>query len=178
MNPNFIDPETFYPVNLFVIVLVDDRHNVIGGLIKQDTGGNYNHIGTIHKPMTIDSQDMFFHERPLQDYMTSENMLKFWIIKNLKNYEWAILNNAIEQDLRKPFWQRFYNYLGIVGQALRLPWISFPGTYFCSQRVSKYLRLTPRIASILPENVSPVFDDTFFINHSDLFTCLGYWWSD
>ena len=177
-NQVFVDPSLFNPINLFVIMLVDGRQSIPAWAIKWDTGGNYNHTATIRKAGLVDSQDMFFHEVSLNKYMVSGNMLKFWVIKDLTIDEWNIINTAIQNDINLPPWKRFYNYLGIVGQFLRLPWISFPGTYFCSERVSKYLRLIPRLDSILPENVSPAFDDTVFVNHPELMICLGYWWQD
>jgi len=176
-NPQFVDPASFNPIDLFNIVLVNSE-NIIGDGIKLDTGANYGHVMTQRSIATLDSQDMVFHTVPLKNYMINSNRLKFWKINNLTEEEWQILNKAVEADLALPWYKRFYNYLGIVGQFTRLTWISFPGLCFCSQRVAKYLRLLPRFAAVLPENVSPGFEDAFFTAHPELMTCAGYWWQD
>lgn len=178
-NPTYVDPSKFNPINLFKVVLNDDRQGLVGWVIKDDTASNYAHSMTLRKIGIVDSQEMFFSERPLSAYQKPSNMLKFWSIKNLTSDEWNILDTAIRNDLNKPFWQRFYNYLGVLGQATPWTrWISFPGTYFCSQRTDSYLRLLPRFAAVLPVNVSPGYEDTFFTAHPELMVCDGYCWQD
>lgn len=177
-NPIFVDPSTFNPIDLFNIVLVNNSQDFISWGIKGDTGANYNHAMIQRTVASVDSQETLFQNVPIKNYMIKSNMLKFWQINNLTETEWQILNKAVLADLALPWWKRFYNYLGIFGQFSRLTWISCPGTFFCSQRVAKYLRLLPRFASVLPENVSPGFEDTFFIAHPELMTCIGYYWED
>lgn len=178
MAPQYVDPASFNPIDLFNIVLVDNSQDFISWGIKDDTASNYNHAMTQRSVAMVDSQDMFYHSVPLKKYLIPANKLKFWQIKDLTEDEWQLLNKVVLADLNAPLWQRFYNYLGIVGQAVKLPWISFPGLRFCSQRVAIQMRNIPRIAAVLPENVSPGFEDAFFTSHPELFTCAGYWWSD
>lgn len=177
-NKVFIDPSTFSPVNLLYIILVDDLRGGIGWVIKDDTSGNYCHAALQRKVGSVVSQNLVLHEIPLSTYLLPSNMLKFWRINNLTSDEWNIINSAIDADLKKPLWNRFYNFLGIFGQALKLPWISMPGQDICSQRDAEYLRLIPRLASVIPEHPSPTSLDTIFNAHPELFSCDGYWWSD
>lgn len=178
MPPQFIDPSTFNPIDLFNIVLVDGNQDFIDDGIKLDTSSNYNHAMTQRTVAMVDSQGTLFQKVSLKNFMVAQNRLKFWKINNLTHEEWVILNKAVIDDLALPWWKRFYNYLGIVGQFTTWRWISFPGLYFCSERVAKYLRLLPRFAAVLPENVSPGFEDSFFTAHPELMTCVGYFWQD
>lgn len=179
MPPVFVDPTTFSPTNLMMTVLVNDFRGGIGWVIKDDTNSNYCHAMMQRKQNMLVSQNLIFHEIPIQTYLIPSNMLKFWAINNLTWDEWNIINNAINADLAAPLWNRFYNFLGIVGQALKMPWISMPGQDICSQRDDKYLRLIPRLAAVLPvEPPSPAQLDDVFNAHPQLFTCVGYWWKD
>jgi hypothetical protein len=104
--------------------------------------------------------------------------LKFWRINNLTPDEFNLINNAITADLAKPWWNRMYNYLGLLGQALHIPGISMPGQDICSQRDASYLRLLPRLAAIFPEHPSPADIDSISVANPSLMTCIGYWWQD
>lgn len=174
----WVDPTTFNPLNLFVIVLLDGERDFEDWGIKADTNSNWNHAMTQRNLLTFDSQYTLFQRVPIKGYLNSSNMLKFWTVNNITPEEWIVLNNAIESDLNSPWWKRLYNYLGILGQFLKQDWISMPGTNFCSQRVAKYLRLLPRFNAILPENVSPGFENNLFTTHPELVTCIGYFWQD
>lgn len=182
MSPNnqvFVDPTTFNPTNLMMIVLVNDFRGGIGWVIKDDTNSNYCHAMMQRKQNMFVSQNLWFHEIPVTDYLVPSNMLKFWSINNLTADEWALINEAITKDLSGSLWSRFYNFPAIVGQALHLPWISMPGQDICSQRDDKYLRLIPRLATVLPVlPPSPADLDNIFNAHPELFTCAGYWWKD
>lgn len=176
----YVDPTELPALNMFNVILVDNLQDFISWGIKADTSSNYNHSETQRTPNLVDCQEMgsLFKTVPIKQYMIKENILKIWQINNLTADEWNLLNTAVQNDLKGPWYKRFYNYLGIVGQFTGLTWISFPGTCFCSQRVAKYLRMLPRFASVLPENVSPGFEDSFFMSHPELMTCAGFWWSD
>lgn len=176
----FIDPTQLNAVNMFNIVLVDNAQDFISWGIKDDTGSNYNHATTQRSPNLLDCQEAgsLFKTVPTETYMVPANILKIWQINNLTSDEWNMLNNAVAVDLAAPWYKRVYNYLGILGQFFRIPWFSFPGTYFCSQRVAKYLRIMPRFAAVLPANISPGFEDAFFVAHPELMTCAGFWWDD
>lgn len=174
----FVDPSNFNPMNLLTIILVDDLRGGIGWVIKDDTNGNYCHAMIQRKVGYAVSQNLVLHEIPLSGYMLPANMLKFWTINNLTSDEWNTINTAIDADLEKPLWNRFYNFLGIVGQALKLPWISMPGQDICSQRDAEYLRLIPRLATVIPEHPSPSSLDAIFNANPNLFNCSGYWWTD
>lgn len=177
-NRIFIDPATFNPNNLFLTVLVDDLRGGIGWVIKEHTSGNYCHSMNIRKIGFLVSQNLWFHEIPIETYLIASNMLKFWQVNNLTAEECSTINAAIDADLKGSAWERFYNFLGIVGQAIKLPWVSMPHQDICSQRCAKYLRLIPRLAKVVPEHPSPSSLDAIFKSNPQLFVVVGYWWQD
>lgn len=175
-NPIFVDPMTF-PQGQLTFILCNDAQGMLGWFIKWFTKGNYCHAMLSRRQGFVCTQNDLYKEVPLSNYLISSEGLKFWVIKNLTLEEFEIINNAITSDLAKPWWNRFYNYLGLVGQALHLPWISTPGQDICSQRDAEYLRLLPRL-SFIPEHPSPADLDRIFSANPELMTCIGYWFKD
>lgn len=176
-NPVFIDPLTFKEGQL-ILILCNDAQGMLGWFIKWYTKGNYCHAMISRKPGFVCTQNDLYKEVPIQSYLINSEGLKFWTINNLTTDEFNIINNAITADLSKPWWNRFYNYLGLLGQAIHLPWVSMPGQDICSQRDAEYLRLLQRLAVVIPEHPSPAQLDSIFRNYPLLFTNIGYWWKD
>lgn len=180
MSPNsplFIDPSTFVEGQIY-IMLCNDFQGSLGWFIKWFCKGNYCHAAIIRKPGFVCSQNDMYKEVPLSNYLINSEGLKFWTINNLTPEEFNLINNAITADLAKPWWLRLYNYLGLVGQGLHLPWVSMPGEDICSQRVAEYDRLLPRLVGVVPEHPSPSDLDRIFTKNPNLFTCIGYYWQD
>lgn len=176
-NPVFIDPTTFKDGEL-TFILCNDAQGMLGWFIKWYTKGNYCHAMLTRKPNWVCTQNDIYIETPLKNYMIESEGLKFWRINNLTLSEFKMINEAITEDLAKPWWKRTYNYLGLLGQALHMPGISMPGQNICSQRDANYLRLLPRLASVIPVRPSPAQLDTIFRSNPNLFTCIGYFWMD
>lgn len=176
-TPVFVDPLKFVPRQIY-IMLCNDAQGMLGWFIKWFTKGNYCHAAIIRRPGFVCTQNDFYREVPIQTYLINSEGLKFWVINNLTDAEFNLINAAIYTDLEKPWYRRMYNYLGLVGQALHVPGISMPGQDICSQRDAEYLRLLPRLAAVVPEHPSPADLDLIFRNNPLLFTNIGYWWQD
>lgn len=176
-NPNFVDPTTFKDGDL-TFILCNDAQGMLGWFIKWYTKGNYCHAMIMRRPGFVCTQNDTYKELPLKNYLINSEGLKFWRINNLTPAEFNLINVAITKDLSAPWWRRMYNYLGLVGQALHVPGISMPGQDICSQRDAEYLRLLPRLASIIPEHPSPADLDSIFRAYPKLMTCIGYFWMD
>ena len=176
-NPIFIDPRIFIDGQL-TFILCNDAQGMLGWWIKWYTQGNYCHAMLTRKPCWVCTQNDMYKEVPIDGYLKNSEGLKFWRINDLTVDEFNLINNAITADLAKPWWNRMYNYLGLVGQALHIPGISMPGQDICSQRDASYLRLLPRLATIIPEHPSPAQLDSIFIANPSLMTCIGYYLQD
>ncbi len=173
----FVDPNNFKPGDL-TFILCNDAQGMLGWFIKWYTKGNYCHAMLSRKMGYVVTQNDLLIETPIATYLKRSEGLKFWRINNLTPSEFDMINEAINIDLQKPWWNKFYNYLGLVGQMLHIPGISMPGQDICSQRDAEYLRLLPRLALIVPEHPSPADLDMVFTQNPSLMTCIGYYWQD
>src|ERR1035437_5545023 len=110
-DPIFIDPGGFKDGEL-TFILCNDAQGMLGWFIKWYTKGNYCHAMLSRKPMWVCTQNDLYKEFPIQPYLNRAEFLKFWRINNLTPDEFTLINAAINIDLRKPWWNRMYNYLG------------------------------------------------------------------
>jgi hypothetical protein len=177
MPPVFIDPKLFLEGE-YTIILCNDSQGSLDWFIKWFDKGNYCHAMETRTPMLVCTQNDMYKEIPLNTYLINSEELKFWRINNLTPDEFTLINNKIDSDLSAPWYKRMYNYLGLIGQGLHLPWVSMPGQDICSQRVAGHLRLLPRLAAVIPEHPSPADLDALFIANPTLFTNIGYYWQD
>ena len=176
----FTDPNTFTENDLPIIVLSDDRRGFFGWAIREHTSGNWNHSFIMHRPGIIATQGFhLFKKLPIDAYLKSSQMLKFWRIKNLSILEKTVIITAIEKRLALPWWRRGYDWVGIIGQALRLNFIQNPLQTFCSEQARiDYVSRIPRADKFVIRQPSPSAIDFLFKLHPEIFECLGYWWDD
>ena len=136
-----INPLKITEQDLPLIVLADDMRGFIAWVIKSHSEGNYNHIMTMTRPGFLASQDPIgFREVKIQSYMKNNIRLKFWQIIDITPEEKQKITEAITKDLKGSWWDRRYDYLGIIGQFLHLPWINNTWTRYCSERVRDYFK--------------------------------------
>ena len=171
-----IDPLALKKEDLPVIVLVDDRRSLLGWLVKQHSSGGYNHIMEMHYMQICASQDpVGFREVLIEKYMKPFILLKFYKVKDLTlalKMNWI---DAILTDLEEPWYKRRYDYLGIIGHMLRIPWLNNSHLYYCSERVAKHVKEVLNIE--FPEYPTPS-DINAYLKTDDRFELLGYYFTD
>ena len=149
-----IDPLKIKQSDLPLVVLVDDRRGLLGFLIKMHTKGNYNHIAEMHIPGYIATQDpVGFREVPIEKYMRSHHHLKFWQYTPItveQRQEWV---NTLKNELNAPWRRRRYDFLGIIGHMLHIPWLNNPFIKYCTERVAEHMRGILQL--ILPKQATP-----------------------
>ncbi len=151
-----INPKEIKINDLPLIVLSDDRRGFIGWIIKQHSKGSYNHVMMMTRPGYLASQGFLtYAEIPVEKMMKPGIMLKFWRYNPIKHNEKIDINIAIANDLKKNWFKRSYDFLGIVGQFTGLRWIQSPWKFYCSEIVAKYLRLIPELKDKIPVHPSP-----------------------
>lgn len=163
--------------DLPVIVLVDDARSFIGWGIKHHTNGNYNHAMIMTKLGAVATQNWVYKEMPLQEYLKPQLMLKFWTYTPMSGVSRRGIEEMVIKDLKKPWWGRRYDFLGIVGQFTGIKWIQSPWANFCSEIVAKYLRTVPQLTKTIPKEPSPSGLNDLF-NKTPGFVCLGYWFCE
>lgn len=158
-----------YEIKTFpVVVLVDNRKSFLGWAIKNHSDGCYNHAMILFMPDLCASQDSTYKAVNITKYMKPHITLKFWAYTGNKKDE---LIDSIKKDLKSPKTKRRYDYLGILGQFLKLRWLNNPKTYYCSERVSKYLI---DIGMKFPLHPSPSKLNQLFKKNKKM-KSLGYW---
>ena len=119
----------------------DPAGSILSALIKIFSGGSANHSMMMHRPFWFASQDVLFREVPAETYRFATR-LKF-----IDCAEWTpavrqLMKAEIQADLFPGWnlvrqWMRVYDFLGILGQALRKRWIQSPLNFYCSERVPR-----------------------------------------
>lgn len=175
-NMNIIDPNKIKEEDLPLVCLVDDRRSFLSWIIKAHTSGNYNHIMEYHRGGYFASQSYRgFREIKIGKYMKSHLFLKFWKVKNLTQDQKEKWESLIRAELRRPWWDRRYDYLGVVGQFLKIRWLNNPWLKYCSERVAEHLRKA--LGKIVKSHPTPSELDRDF-KLQDNMELYGYWMSD
>lgn len=127
------DPREIPQTDMPLIVFSDVTYGWIAFLIKWRTKGNYDHAMLARNKGKFICQDFSgYHEIPMEQYLKKGNRLKFYSFKNINQQAIDALNQSIAYRMSRPWWQRSYDWIGIAGQAVGMPWIHTPGLEFCS----------------------------------------------
>jgi hypothetical protein len=92
--------------------------------------GNYNHFMWLHKQGTVASQNLFYNEQPISDYLRLCR-LKIWYFPDWTPEQREKVHKAIQKHLDRPWYRKLYDVPAIFGQ---LFWheIQTPGLDICS----------------------------------------------
>lgn len=186
IDPNQI-PEEMFPL----IVFAANSWSPISFLINWRTRGNYNHVMWMRRPGFFVSQNTFYSEIPIKKYMGAGDRLKFVRILGLTEDGRKAIINQIDDELKKPAIKRFYDYVGIIGQATGLKFINIPFLGYCSERVPASLKMAmtrcpegfpPPLNGIIknvPYKTSPQqFNEYLHDFHATNFPVYGKWEHD
>ncbi len=179
-NPNKIPKD-----DLPLIVLSTHSSGFIAMWIRWRTKAYYSHGMSMIQPGEFASQGNTFSVVPVSRYMTRNSRLKFWRIKDLKEWEKNKILSRINKRLNFPWWKRGYDHIGIIGQALGLKFINNPWRVYCSEQVKAdwlddIIGLLADLgidATELPNHPSPKDLNEFFKNYPR-FEVYGRWSSD
>jgi len=127
-------PQTELPL----LVLTDNLRSWWSWRIKRHTGGYYNHVMWMHRPGLVVSQDRRLRARPITDYLRGNHRIKLW------TGCWTPATRCVMQQriaFQLALTERRYDWVGIIGQRLGLPWLNCPGRFYCSEHAATILRL-------------------------------------
>ena len=135
---SLIDPNSIEQKDLPLVVLADNLSSFFGWGIKAHTDGQYSHIMMMIEPGKFATQGWTFHNTPIKTYTSDQHRLKFWKPKFNKE-EKAAFCNFVYRELEKPWYNRRYDVLGVIGKRLNIDWLNNPFTNYCSESVSEAL---------------------------------------
>ena len=169
-----VDPLKFEEKDLPLIVFSDDMRSFFSWSIKAHSKGNYSHVMMMIQPGKFVTQGWTYKEVPAKTYLKKRFRLKFWKPKGLSATEQIAIYDAIHEDLKRSWWRRSYDWLGIVGQFFKVKWFNNPYKDYCTERVGKYLRMIPEIKSKIPLRTTPA-ELNRVIETLARFKVYGYW---
>ena len=143
--------------HLPIFVFFDDVRSFVSWLIRSHTKGNYNHVAMMVHLGKVASQTFgTYKEYSIEEYMRPKQILKFWRYKSIVPFEASAIQRKIEAKLSRPWWQRQYDYLGILGQFFKVNWLNNPWQTYCSEDMAECLRIIRPIKDKIPKHPSPV----------------------
>ena len=155
-----------------VQVLAHQKGSWLGRLIQLRTFSEYSHSMIMVRPGYVVSQGfLVYKEIPLKVFMDKGYSMKFWAHTGLSVVERFQIISAIDCELKKAWWKKRYDFLGIFGQAIGLRWLNVPWAYYCSERDASFWRI---ILKAMPKRPSPEGIDSFFRGILSA-RVLGYW---
>jgi hypothetical protein len=122
-------PQEFLPM----IVLSDAVRAFFSYAIKSHEKGSYNHLMWMIHPGMLASQNLLYQSQSVKDYVDAYRM-KLWYCKRWTPEIRHGIIKSIEANLNESWWKRIYNVPAIIGQAVNIPAIRFPGLDICSDK--------------------------------------------
>lgn len=147
-----------------MLVFTRNMRSWLGSSISSVTKGSYNHFMWLIDYDTVATQDNMFSYASIRKYMEDEHILKFVIDTRWTAETRAWLQDAINADLRQPWYKRLYDPIAIFGQLIHQPWIQWPWSHICSER-GKYLDIIDPEYKLNIRHPSPTDINNFCKNH-------------
>lgn len=124
-----------------------------------------------------------YTEVPMEKYMIKGGVLTFVQLTN-DNMEFSqAFTKSVQKRLLSLWWVTQYDYLGIVGQAIGLPWIHTPGLRYCSVDVLRHLvnscpylpKQDQLVINNIPKEINPEALWNIILQHPKTFFVIGAW---
>ena len=172
-----------------LIVFSDNTSGFVEWMIKWRTKASWNHVMWLPWPGEFASQGNTYSLSPFTRYIKKNNRLKFFSIPSLTPVQKALLIESITKKLAKPWWKKRYDWLGIFGQAIGMPWINTTGLEYCSEDVGTHLKyvaekgmnsenLLKHVIHEIPKHISPQELEDYFKKYPEHFKVYLKWDGD
>ena len=126
--------------DLPLVVLSRGFYSRIAVEISRFDHSLYNHFMWMIHPGKFVSQDFLFREVPAKDYLQGKHQLKFWYSRSWLPQKKLMVIDAIEDELKKHWIKRRYDFLQIIGIKLHIRQLQIPWLHICSDRAD-YLKI-------------------------------------
>jgi hypothetical protein len=126
----------------------------------------YNHFMWMHRPGMFATQDWYYREVGIENYLGFDKRLKFWSNPDWTPQQKWDIRKRIQYWLDQPKFKTRYDVLAILGQAINKVWIQNPLTHICSDygSILKETGVDPRYDLKHP---APDQVDDWFNNHAE-----------
>lgn len=129
------------------------------------------------------TQGLTYAEVPMSNYLITGSQLTFVQLVNSSPDFIKAFSKSVQKRLMSPPWHKWYDFLGIVGQAIGAPWIHTPGLEYCSVDVIRHLvnacpylpKEDQMVINAIPRETNPeVFYDIILKNPKTFFIYGNY----
>lgn len=130
-----------------LLVFADEPHTPIGWLIDFKThlqglaAQDHAMLSRTQGKFVVQDMKIFnaYVEIPMDRYLIKGTSLTFVQLVNSNAEFVQAFNDSVDARLNSKWWQKMYDFVGILGQAISCPWIHTPGLRFCSVDVIRHL---------------------------------------
>lgn len=180
------DPRTILQTDLPLFVFSDSATDLIAFLITWRTKGTWNHAMLAVYQGMFTSQGWTYQSFPMDGYMKKGFRLDFYKLVNMTPKAAAAALEYTTTRLKKPWWTKMYDWVGIFGQAIGLPKVHTPGLEYCSVDVTNCLKsiafLLPtrdcKIILRIPDEVTPQELHDYMVANPEVFCEYGNYEAD
>lgn len=107
-----------------------------------------------------------YREIPMDPYLIKGGELAFVKLVNTNPDFVKSFNTSVDARLAGPTWTKWYDFIGIFGQAINCPWIHTPGLMYCSVDVIRHLvnacPKLPKADQLIINNIPPETNPELF----------------
>ena len=122
------------------IVFSHDRGGFVSKLIKLRAGIPTHAMWLIDLDVLVTQGFMSYKTIKIDKYFNNDKC-DLWFFKPILTAEQKMkLLKKIEDDLSKPWYKKCYDFLGIIGHLLGIPFLQNPYKYYCIERITETLR--------------------------------------
>lgn len=180
------DPRLILQPDLPLIILSNQPNSLISALIDWRTDGSHCHAMLMIDHGEVVTQGFTYKTVPIDNYMKKNGEMTFVALVN-SNISFKIaFRNSVDDRLKTPWYHKMYDFLGIFGQAIGMPWIHTPGLEYCSVDVIRHLtnacgalpKSDQDVINAIPAQTNPQRFWEIIRNNPDTFAVYGRWSSD
>lgn len=119
-------PEGFY------LVSKSSSIDLVSFLIQWRTGGQWNHSMGSRAKGKFFWQGLQIREQGMESYMKRGVSLDFFTLTDINFMALKAMNYYFDKRMAGAWNTQLYDGIGIIGQALGIPWLHTPGLDYCS----------------------------------------------
>lgn len=124
-----------------------------------------------------------YKQGPMDGFMAQGGQLKFvQLVNNNPQFTNAFIK-SVQQRLSRPGLENSYDFLGVIGQAIKMPWVHTPGLEYCSVDVIRHLvnacpylpKEDQMVINNIPRETNPEALWQIILNNPKTFLFYGQW---
>lgn len=175
------DPRQIPQNDLPLFVFSDNTTDFISFLITWRTNGTFNHAMFTRLQGKFVWQGWSYQEGMMDTYMKKGCRLKFFKLVNQTPDTVTDLSAYVTARMKRPWWTKAYDFLGILGQAIGMPGIHTPGLEYCSVDVTAALKsIAPSLPAkdllvigAIPSEINPQELHDYMVSNPSVFRIYG-----